>query len=286
MPTHAQPFGVAFAAFDADHPHLRMVHPQPRTRFNSPRLIRMLSALGGSACGVGADESVFFAERISHWIALTAAIGLSHSLAAGARAPAPAGKVDLAAALQKLQAPFARQRESLMSAATGAGTLGRGRLRLPGVPTGAFDVKDVDFTPYRLFYLAQQRDMEANVGVLRTAARDVLAGLPTAARALREIDAALQVAIAERERALLAAIPRLLECRFETLRDAASASETDDNATWMQPGGWLATFRSELLALLEAELELRLQPVIGLMETLEHEIAATGAHATHDGHAQ
>jgi hypothetical protein len=144
----------------------------------------------------------------------------------------------------------------------------------------------LDFTPYRHFYLAQQRDMEANVGVLRTAARDVLAGLPTAARALREIDAALQVAIAERERALLAAIPRMLERRFETLRDAASASATGDNATWMQPGGWLATFRRELLALLEAELELRLQPVIGLMETLEHEIAATGAHATHHGHAQ
>ncbi len=238
----------------------------------------MLSALGDPDCGADAAGSISFAERLSRWIALTDAIGLSRALAAAAREPVPAtGGQDLAAALRALQAQLSRLRESLTAVDSGHGTPPRGRVRLPGTPSGASGVEGVDFTPYRHFYLAQQRDMEANVGLLRAAARDALAGLPTAACALREIDAALQAALAERERSLLAAIPRLLERRFEALRAAAAAAPAAD---WMQPGGWLATFRGELLALLEAELELRLQPVTGLMEAIEQGIAADAALVT------
>ncbi len=263
-----------------------MTHPQPRTRFNSPRLIRMLSALGGPECGADAAESVSFAERLSRWIALTDAIGLSRALASAVREPAPAaGAQDMAAALRGLQAQRSRLRESLTAVEIGNGALPRGRVRLPAAPAGASGIEGVDFTPYRHFYLAQQRDLEANVGLLRAAARDALAGVPSAARTLREIDGALQAALAERERSLLAGIPRLLERRFEALRAAAAASPAaNDAATWMRPGGWLATFRGELLAVLEAELELRLQPVSGLMETLEQGISADAAFAALSPH--
>ncbi len=257
--------------------------PLPRTRLNAPRLVRMLATLGETGA-IDADGKASFAERISHWIALTDAIALGRVLGTPARpasalTPPPA---DAGAALASLQAQLTRLQATLVNPEASGGGRSRSQVRMPAPPAGTGGAAGVDFTPYRHFYLAQQRDMEANVNLLRAAARDVLAGLPGAVRALPGIDGALQAALAERERALLAGIPRLLERRFEALRGSA----TDDATAWMLPGGWLASFRAELLAVLEAELELRLQPVMGLMETLEHGISLHATHATETGHTQ
>lgn len=254
--------------------------PLPRTRLNAPRLVRMLAAQGEIGA-IDADGKTSFAERVSHWIALTDAIALGRVLGmparpASSRTQAPA---EASAVLASLQAQLARLQATLASPEACGGGSRRSQVRMPAPPSGTVGAAGVEFAPYRHFYLAQQRDMEANVNLLRAAARDALDGLPDAARSLREIDGALQAALAERERALLAGIPHLLERRFEALRRSAA----DDATAWMLPGGWLATFRAELLALLEAELELRLQPVTGLMETLEHGISL---HAKDIGHAQ
>ena len=128
--------------------------------------------------------------------------------------------------------------------------------------------------PRRLSLVLQRHGLELLIGRnMWTCPRD---------SGISEIDGALQAALADRERALLAGIPHLLERRFEALRRSA----TDDAPAWMLPGGWLASFRAELLALLEAELELRLQPVTGLMETLEHGMLQHAKHAMDIGHAQ
>ena len=37
---------------------------------------------------------------------------------------------------------------------------------------------------------------------------------------------------------------------------------------WLQPGAWLHTFCQDMRAVLLAELELRLQPVAGLLDAL------------------
>ena len=42
----------------------------------------------------------------------------------------------------------------------------------------------------------------------------------------------------------------------------------DDPAAWWQPGGWLAAIGDDVAALLAAELDLRLQPVLGLIDAL------------------
>ncbi|HCB41034.1 MAG TPA: DUF3348 domain-containing protein, partial [Gammaproteobacteria bacterium] len=54
--------------------------------------------------------------------------------------------------------------------------------------------------------------------------------------------------------------PRLLQRRFNLLQQQA------------QPG-WLQQFRKDVQALLLAELDLRLQPVLGLVEALEREVS-------------
>jgi hypothetical protein len=48
--------------------------------------------------------------------------------------------------------------------------------------------------------------------------------------------------------------------------------QPDDPALWMQPGGWLANFCRELQGVLLAELDLRLQPTVGLIEALSNEV--------------
>ena len=78
--------------------------------------------------------------------------------------------------------------------------------------------------------------------------------------------------LAPRERSLLATVPQLLGRRFEQLHQAhrgtLPADGADDPARWLQPGTWLTRFCHDMKAVLQAELDLRLQPVAGLLEAL------------------
>ena len=120
--------------------------------------------------------------------------------------------------------------------------------------------------------------MEAALVQLRAQVREALKGGSPALRQLAGLDGVLEKALAERERNLFLNVPLLLEKRFEQLRDAhASApeasSQADGVARWMQPGGWLAVFCKDLQSVLLAELDLRLQPVLGLVEAFGNEVS-------------
>ena len=45
---------------------------------------------------------------------------------------------------------------------------------------------------------------------------------------------------------------------------------SSDLEPWLASGGWIVEFCSEMRELLLAELEVRLRPVIGLVESLPH----------------
>ena len=97
-----------------------------------------------------------------------------------------------------------------------------------------------------------------------------------ALRQLAALDAALDKALCERESKLLSTVPLLLRKRFEhllkahqqTLLDTGHADKPD---TWMKQGAWLARFCHELQTVLLAELDVRLQPTVGLIEALHNE---------------
>ena len=72
-----------------------------------------------------------------------------------------------------------------------------------------------------------------------------------------------------REQRLLSSVPVFLERRFEHLRKAQTQ---DDPLLWRQPGGWLHTFNQEVQDALLAELEVRLQPALGLIEAFSNEV--------------
>lgn len=112
------------------------------------------------------------------------------------------------------------------------------------------------FAPYRQHYLNQQRAMQTASGRLRGRLRDMLARQSPAKARLAEVDAVMEATLSPREHSLLAKVPVLLGVHFERLRDAGS----DD--------AWLEVFRRDMQSLLLAELDLRFQPIEGLLAAL------------------
>ncbi|WP_236580597.1 DUF3348 family protein [Rubrivivax sp. A210] len=215
--------------------------------FNSSALVRLLAALAAPELAGEAKGEPSLAESLGRWLDWTGAISLSAALSVGAVAEAPGAT----AAAKAAAAECLRARAQLAKA-------------IAAEPVFASEpvAGAADFLPYRHAVMAQQRAMETRIAALRSQVRRALAGRGGALAQLAALDGAMDEALAARERALLAGVPALLEKRFARLQ-----RETDD------PAGtaWRAAIGQELKSVLLAELELRLQPVLGLLEALEQE---------------
>lgn len=132
---------------------------------------------------------------------------------------------------------------------------------------GAVVTEDVafDFPTYRRHYSAQQQAMEDRIPPLRARLRRVLELHSPALARLAALDTVMERMLGEPERRLLTGLPALLEQRFGQLRAAAAASGEADAAA---SGRWQTGFQHELQALLQAELDLRWQPIHGLLSAL------------------
>lgn len=243
----------------------------PRTGLGSCRLVRSLSRL--SVVDV-ADSNQPLAERLGGWLGIANAISLFAALNPGsARTPsAPSGTPSPGGVT--LLDELTRVRMALANSIAG----GNARIKLPQPTPGTPIEVLADFSAYRRYILAQQRYMAGSIDPLRILAREALAACSSGLKQLADLDAALDQALGHREEALLAAVPSLLERRFENLRQAHRAAliesgKEDDPERWMQPDQWLTVFFREMQDVLLAELELRLQPVIGLIETYSNELA-------------
>lgn len=252
-----------------------MAQGLPRTRFNTAALVRALTDL---AVADVADSKQPFADRLGQWLGFNDALALFSALNAGTAAEGEAAPVTAAGAVVQAHA---RVRTALAQsiAADGVFRPGKARIELPTPLPGMSVEEAADFGPYHRYYLAHQRDMSTSIGPLRATVRAELVRRSADLKRLAALDAVLDQALAARERALLATVPGLLAKRFEQLFKAhqAALAETqavDDTRRWLQPGGWLAVFCRELQTVLLAELELRLQPVSGLIAALEQASAA------------
>jgi len=123
------------------------------------------------------------------------------------------------------------------------------------------------YSGYRLRYLEQQRQMASQIGLLRAQVRQVLSKVSPSLRQLAYLDAAMDQLVGGREQRLLSTVPVLLERRFEQLRKAAGHGDDEGEGT-----GWLAAFGKEWQEALLAEMNVRLQPVVGLMEALSNKV--------------
>ena len=255
----------------------RVAPAQPRTNFNSSKLVRFLADL--AMPDSSAHTTPAFAQRLGQWVSFTDATALYAVLESGT-APATARSApDGLVAKEAL----ARVRAALVDAIQRGCTpaLGAARIKFPVPPSDALPDLATAYAPFHHFYLALQREMEAKLGPLRTAVRQALQGASPALKQLAALDAALEKILSERERRLFGTVPVLLERRFEQWlkthqQTLAANGQADDPATWMRPGAWLASFRDEMRSVLLAELEIRLEPSTGLVEALCNEANERG----------
>lgn len=254
-----------------------MAQGLPRTLFNGSGLARVLTDL---AVADVPESKQCLAGRLGQWLDLTDALSLFSALNADTGAarntaqPAPSPE---SAAVREA---FERVRSALLASVNAAGASGSAKARIewpaPTVPVP--EDSAAGFAPYRRYYLAHQRDMNAGIGPLRATVRAALSRQSPALKRLAVLDAVLEKAFAARERELLATVPELLARRFDDLhkahRAAVSKAPTEDDAGASVPSGeWLAMFCAEMRAVLTAELDFRLQPIAGMIAALDNEVA-------------
>lgn len=187
-----------------------------------------------------------------------------------------------------LQADYLRLRRALTQAiaADPAVTAQVDGLLLMSPKPGAPLESPLDHAPYRRHHQALQRQMDDTLGPLRVRLRAALAAGSAAQARLAALDAVLDNSLGARERPLLAQVPALLERRFRQLQQQALAANAEPDADAAPgpapaakpaaphaaampiPGPWLARYGQDLQAVLLAELDLRCQPLQGLLQAL------------------
>jgi hypothetical protein len=247
-----------------------------RTNFHSSKLIRCLADL---AIVDAVEAGNAFAEELGQWIHFADAITLAavHS----GDAPGPMGHRSGAQAAASIAAgaEFDRIQALLTDSVTKSFSpkSDKAYIKLPEpILEHPSDLAAVyaAYAPYRRFYEAHQRDMELRIQPLRARVREALAQASPRLGKLAELDATLEKILRDRETKLLSKVPALLGKRFEHLfreheRKLGESGQADSPATRAQD--WLARFCEEMRTLLLAEVELRLQPAIGLLEALRQE---------------
>ena len=270
----------------------------PRTHLSSSTLIRLLHDHAGAD---GADSKQTFAERLSQWLGWTDAIALS-AVMNGGSAPVPStvasGRFMSA---RGVLAEFDRVRDELAHAIHTDHVLApqppapaRPKAARPKRPSAQPPVADTpaappedptDFAPCRRQLSAHQRTMTERIATLRADVRLALTNQSAALGQLAAVDAVMDDALAAREKHVLSLVPALLERRFDKLRGAHAAAPADmppaaapedspavppTAPTPPAPPAWRIACGREMQDVLLAELDLRLQPVHGMIEALDH----------------
>lgn len=243
-----------------------------RTPPSSSAFIRLLCALNDAHAPASNDA---FAQGLGHWIDWTDAISLSAALDSPAAHTPPA--------FASAQAPAsAEERELARAKATLARTIATAasageppaRIQRPIAQALPAVAAPIEFTPYRHAYATTQQAFDITLAPLRRRLRSALVSASPDMARLASLDTVMEQVLGARERSLLATVPQWLERRFDQLRqahDAATADAPPEATTAPKrraPPPWLATFHQDMRALLLAELDLRLQPVEGLLAAL------------------
>jgi hypothetical protein len=111
--------------------------------------------------------------------------------------------------------------------------------------------------------------METNIGHLRRRLRSTLTAMTPELIRLAAVDVVMEQALGAHERSLLASVPALLEGHFQRLRlaeqEALADAQVSGETPAVTPGAWLEVFRKDMESVLLAELDIRFQPIEGLL---------------------
>ena len=221
-----------------------MVQVSRRTGFTGSALIRLLARLADIEVP---EPKQAFADRLSQWLGWTDAISLSAALNGGLAASSSGARA--------AGNPEARECERVRTAIANA---------IAEDMHSASRDNTTDFTAYRRRYHARQQAMQTSIGPLRGRLRSTLATRSPDMARLAAVDVVMEQVLSAQEHRLLGSIPAMLEKHFKRLGQA-DANLADSDA---EPGAWLPVFRKDMHDVLLAEMEIRFQPVEGLLEAL------------------
>ena len=247
-----------------------MAHAQQRRALSGPALIRILARLTDADVSESGQP---LSDKLSQWLSWTDAITLSTALSASPPAIAPSVRsagLDAETMCSRVRTALAK---SIAAACALDGRAGGGA-RAP-IQTAA-PAAPVDYADLRQRYVLMQQTMEMEIGDLRGRLRRVLAAKTPDLARLAVLDASMEQALGARERTLLSAVPTLLGQVFERLRAAERPPADTPPESTAQPvpatqppsRAWLHAFRKDMQSVLLAELDVRFQPVEGLLNAL------------------
>lgn len=283
-----------------------MLQAPQRTGLSGPTLIRLLTRLTDAEVQQSRQS---LSDHLSQWLGWTDAIALSAALNTAPPVIAPGARMFSSAEERECVRVRTTLADAIASdtAATAAKRVAPGvaPARAPAKKLAAVLAEDeFDYSSFRQRYLSLQHTMETSIGNLRSRLRGMVAARNGEWTRLAVVDAIMDRALLPKERALLGAIPKLLQAHFDRLRKAeeaalAKAAEqalaepgapadatadvpgdteapavdaaqagTSPPAPAITAGAWLDTFRADMRAVLLAELDVRLQPVEGLLAAL------------------
>ncbi|QGZ64490.1 DUF3348 domain-containing protein [Paraburkholderia acidisoli] len=281
-----------------------MVLASQRSALSGPTLVRLLAGFGGTEV---TESRQSLADHLSQWLGWTDAIALSTALSVQVP-PARAGAARVGASVEQAEVTRLRTALTRAIAGNESTARRDGRDRRSASAAMAATAANADssadpapdYAEFRQRYLVLQQAMESDIGALRARLRSTLAARAPKLAHLATVDAVMEQALAAREQRLLASVPALLGAHFERLRAAAELpQDTPQNApqdadtpaeaaaesananaaaegkakaaNTAAPGAhnaWLAGFRKDMQSVLLAELEIRFQPVEGLLAAL------------------
>ena len=247
-----------------------MTQVLPRPRLHSSALLHFLAEKGMVNA---ATEPGDVGQRLGDWLNFRQAIALQGFMGSVDTSSTPPVQATVRVNAAVLRARFAKVRAALeQSIVQGTPPApGMAHIELPPPelvqpidPRSAFD-------PFRRYCTGQQRQMETVIRSLRAQVRGMLAKGTTPHRQLAALDALFENILLEREARLLGQLASEFEKRFAKalkphLQQLVSAAEADEPAPRAQT--WLAPLCEDMRTALLAELDLRLQPVQGLIEAL------------------
>ena len=244
-----------------------MTQTQAQSAPQSSRLVSFLQDLAASKVALTHKN---FTDKLGQLIDLTDSIALSESLRGLSRIQFVSGS----APQLGLQEEFLQSRRGMIEFIARSFTPGAVALpfSLPKLDEAALQDESTGYQPYLKFYALHQSDMEFRVQRLRLKIRQQVAGHSRELAQLVALDEALADALSAQSRKLFAQIPRLLGSRFDYLRQQqfeTNAASKQNPQLWLEADGWLQKFYREMQGLLLAELDVRLQTVVGLVEAYE-----------------
>lgn len=250
------------------------------------RLVHLLSGLSETKLSHSKHN---LAERLGHLIGLSGSVTLARALQelpqSADKSPLDGGDNLQAMVLakreriiRKITASFAHENIGLSSLGVEGSTPSKtsssaGVVTQTKVPSADASIREQalqTFEPYRRFYVAQQLEMAVAIQALRTEVRSNLAKVSMELNQLVELDKVLEHSLAAYNRNSFNVTLKVLERHFKSLLQSHLKLKPENGSLqdWLKPDAWLDIFYQDMRELLLAEFDVRLQPVLGLLEAL------------------